>query len=390
MLISLRYSLQSLLRHRQTTLAAASGIALLVFVLAASRMLAAGLDATMQRAGRADHALVMQVDAWSESGSRIRGSAFELAAGAPGVRRDAGGIPRAAPESVAQVFLSRKNHPSDYTSIQVRGVKGASFALRPYVRVVEGRAARPGSSEAIVGRGVVGRYAGLALGERFALQKSRDFTVVGVFEADQTAYESEVWVDLDSMRSALNWQGYLSSITVELESERDFPAFARALKSDKLAGLAVTRERDYYEKVSSGMARLIRGVGSMVGFTFSFGAALGAAITMYGAVSERRRELGFLSALGFRRRAVLCAILFEALVIALLGGVLGMFLAWLTRFIHFATMNYATGQLLAFPFLPSFGILASALAGGVLVGVAGGLFPAWRAAAADPVSAMRA
>ena len=152
-MISLRYSLQSLLRHRQTTLAAASGIALLVFVLAASRMLAAGLDSTMQRAGRADRALVMQVDAWSESGSRIRGSAFELAAGAPGVRRDGNGIPRAARESVAQVFLSRKNHPSDYTSIQVRGVQAASFTLRPYVHIVLGRAARPGSSEAIeIGR----------------------------------------------------------------------------------------------------------------------------------------------------------------------------------------------------------------------------------------------
>jgi len=389
MAISFRYSLQSLLRHRQTTLAAAAGIALLVFVLAASRMLAAGLDSTMLRAGRADRALVMQVDAWSESGSRIRGSAFELAAGAPGVRRDGHGTPRVAHESVATVYLSRASRRSEYTSVQVRGVHSASFELRPYLRIVQGRAARPGSSEAIVGRGIAGRYAGLALGEHFELQKSRDFVVVGIFEADQTAYESEAWVDLESLRSALSWQGYLSSVTAELESERAFPSFSRALTSDKLAGLSVTRETDYYEKVSSGMARFIRGIGSMVGFTFSFGAALGAAITMYGAVSERRRELAVLRALGFRRRAVLFGILFESFVIALLGGAFGMLLAWLTRFIHFATVNYATGQLVAFPFLPSLRILAGALAAGVVAGLAGGFLPAWRAASIDPVRAMR-
>ena len=387
---SVLYSLRSLVRHRHTTWAASAGIGLLVFVLASSRMLAAGLESTMLRAGRSDRALVMQLDAWSEAGSRVRGSAFELAAGAPGVRRDGSGIPLVAHESVAQVFLSRKNRPSEYTAIQVRGVHSTSFALRSYVRVVQGRAAKPGTTEAIVGRGVVGRYAGLGLGERFELQKGRDFTVVGVFEADGTAYESEVWIDLEAMRSALGWQGSFSSVTAELESERALPAFTAALTTDKLLGLSVARESDYYDKVSNGMARLIRGIGTIVTLTFSLGAALGATITMYGAVSERRRELAVLRALGFRRRAVLLGILLESLVIALVGGSVGLLLAWLTRFIPFATMNYATGQLVAFPFLADAGILLSALAGGLVVGVAGSFLPAWRAASTDPTRAMRA
>jgi putative ABC transport system permease protein len=137
------------------------------------------------------------------------------------------------------------------------------------------------------------------------------------------------------------------------------------------------------------MAKMIGGIGDLVGFVFSFGAALGAAITMYAAVSERRRELGVLRALGFRRRALLLGILLESTVLALAGGTFGALAAWFTRFLRFSTMNYATGELVSFPFLPSVSILATAIASGLLVGVLGGVFPAWRAARVDPVAAMR-
>jgi putative ABC transport system permease protein len=387
--ISLRYTLLSLWRRRRTALASAAGIALLVFVLAASRMLAAGLSSTMLRAGRTDRALVLQLDAWAEAGSRVRGTIAELVAGAPGVKRDGAGIPRVASETAVAVSLSRAGDRASYSTVQVRGVTPESYALRPYVRVVEGRAPKPGTTEAIVGSGIAGRYAGLALGERFELQKSRSFVIVGRFDAEQTAYESEVWADLEAVRSAMNWHGFLSSITAELESERAFPELKRTLEADKRNGIAVTRERDYYEKISQGMAKMIGGIGDLVGFVFSFGAALGAAITMYAAVSERRRELGVLRALGFRRRALLLGILIESAVLALAGGTFGALAAWLTRFLRFSTMNYATGELVSFPFLPSISILATAMASGLVVGVLGGIFPAWRAARVDPVAAMR-
>jgi putative ABC transport system permease protein len=387
--ISLRYSLLSLWHRRRTALASAAGIGLLVFVLAASRMLAAGLSSTMLRAGRADRALVLQRDAWIESGSRIRGTTSELLAGAPGVKRDGAGIPRVASETAVAVSLSRAGRRAEYSTVQVRGVTEASYALRPYLRIVEGRAAKPGTIEAVVGSGIAGRYEGLGLGERFELQKSRAFVIVGRFEADQTAYESEVWADLEAVRSAMGWQGYLSSVTAELESEGVFPELKRTLEADPKAGLSVTRERDYYEKISEGMTKMIGGLGDLVGFVFSFGAALGAAITMYAAVSERRRELGVLRALGFPRRAILLGIVLESAVLGLAGGGVGALAAWLTRFLRFSTLNYATGELVSCPFLPSVPILATALACGLAVSVLGGIFPAWRAARIDPVSAMR-
>jgi ABC-type antimicrobial peptide transport system permease subunit len=161
------------------------------------------------------------------------------------------------------------------------------------------------------------------------------------------------------------------------------------IRADKRLGLAVERECRYYEKVSEDLGSFISGLGSIVVAIFSFGAMLGAAMTLYGAVSQRRRELAVMRAIGFGRAHVLGAIVFDATALSLFGSLVGVALALCTQLIEFSTMNWGTGQTLVFPFLPSLGILSSALLCGTVVGVLGGILPAWRAARMNPVDTLR-
>ena len=389
--VPLNYSLKSLWLRRTTAVATAAGIGLLVFVLASSLMLAGGLRQTLLSAGNSSTALVMQVDAYSEGDSRIRQSALGLVQAHSAVRRDAEGRPLVAGESITHVILPHANTSdvSRQASVQVRGMTESSFRLRPEVRIIEGRRATPGTTEAVVGEGLHGRYQGLQVGEGFELGKNRRVQIVGVFEAGGSAYESEVWVDLDMLRTSFGWEGYLSSVTAHMNSASAYTAFAAAMEQDKRLGLSVSRERDYYEKVSNRLSSVISGLGSVVTFIFSFGAMLGAAITMYGTIGHRRREIGVLKALGFRSGHVLLAFLVEALSLSLIGGAAGVGLAMLTPFLHFSAVNWATGQELAFRFLPQAKILYIAVSVGAAVGVLGGFFPALSAARMDPVRAMR-
>ncbi len=389
MSLPLNYSLRSLWARRTTTAVTALGIALVVFVLSTSLMLAAGLRKTLLNAGSPDKAIVLQIDAFSEGRSRLRQVAVNQVAAAPGIRAARSGQPLIAAESVVHVYLSHVDNPSQHASVQVRGVREVAFELRPEVRITEGRRAKPGSTEAIVGRALVNQYGGVALGEGFELQKNRRIDIVGVFEANGAAYESEVWADIDVVRSAFSTQGYVSSVTAQLESETQFDNFKRAVLEDERRGLTVERETQYYEKVSNNLARVISGLGAVVTFIFSFGAMLGAMITMHASVSQRHREIGVMRALGFRRQHVLAAIIIEAGAVALVGGLLGLVPALLMGFVEISTVNWATAQELAFGFAPSASIVVTALFSGVVVGLLGGLVPALRAARVDPVVAMR-
>lgn len=390
MTIPLSYSARSLWARRTTTVATAVGIALVVFVLAASQMLSSGMRSTLLRSGRDTNALVMQHDAYAEVESRMRQGAFTAAAGAPGVRRSAQGEPLVSGEALVQIFVPRVDDATRISAVQVRGVSDNVFALRPEARVVQGRPAQPGSDEAIIGIGIDKSYEGLSVGGHFNLKKGRDIQIVGVFEAAGAAYESELWTGLDVVRTSLGWEGFLSSVTAVLESSAAFEGFASRLEADKAEGLGVARERAYYEKVSEGLSRSVQTLGDLVTIIFACGAMLGAAITMNAAIAHRRREIGVLRALGFTAGQVLWAFLLESTALALAGAVLGAGLASLLTFGQFSATNYGTGNEITFPFEPTLGILLRSVLLGAVVGVLGGFFPALKAARTSPAAAMRA
>jgi putative ABC transport system permease protein len=224
---------------------------------------------------------------------------------------------------VLVLALDKLGTEGQVSNILVRGVTSSAVAVRPEVRIVEGRAANPGTDEAIVGRGVVGRFTGLELGGAVDLSKNRPVNVVGVFEAGGSSIESEVWADIDTVRSSMGRGSSSSSVTVRLESPAAFDGFAATIENDKQLGLAASRENVYYEKQSEGTSIFITGLGATIAFFFSLGAMIGAMITMYGAVSQRSKEVGTLLALGFSPFTVVCSFLFEATIRAGAGGLLG-------------------------------------------------------------------
>jgi putative ABC transport system permease protein len=388
MLGLLSYALRSLWARRMTTLATAAGIALLVFVLAASGMLASGMRQTVASAGAPSRAIVMQHDQWSEAGSRVDQSVLAQVAAAPGIRRDAGGQPLVMGELVTSQILGATGE-GRLSTLLIRGVSANVLALRSEVHVTAGRAIQPGTAEAIVGRSLLDVQPELALGKSFELAAGRPVSVVGVFEAGGSVLESEVWVDLDSARSAIGEEGKLSSVTAQLEREEALDAFALPLTEDKQTGLDVARESAYYTKISGGMANVISALGAVEAVIFSLGAVCATMIVFYGAVAQRRREIGVLRALGFGRSSILVAFLIESVALALAGSGLGVALAMLTPLLDFTTVNFATGTDVSFRFQPDPGALLIAVAVALGVGVFGGALPALRAARMNPVAAMR-
>lgn len=384
----LTYALRSLWARRMTTLATAGGIALLVFVLAASGMLANGMRQTVQSAAAPDRAIVLEHDKWAEQGSRLSQALVGKVAAAPGIALDERSQPLVSGETVTHLIIGEAS-ARRISTVQLRGVDANVHALRPSVRIVEGRAIQPNTAEAIVGQGIAGKQEGLVLGGRFDLSPSRPVTVVGVFESGGSVLESEVWVDIDTVRSSFGMEGYVSSITATLTHADQFDAFAAALSEDKQTGVDVARESAYYTKISSSVAEVILALGMAEAIIFSLGAVCATMIVFYGAVAQRRREVGVLRALGFGPFSILTAFLVESIALSLAGGAAGIAAAMLTPLLDFDTVNFATGQDCSFHFRPELDTLLLALGVAALVGVLGGMLPAIRAARMDPVVAMR-
>lgn len=387
-MIPLSYNVRSLLVRRTTTIATAIGIGLVVFVLAASMMLYNGISNTLAASGSADRAFVLRKGADAELSSSIEGPTAKLIMDGPGVKRVDSG-PLAVGELVIVISQEKMGTDGQISNVLVRGVPANALEFRPDVVIVEGRPAKPGTDEVIVGQRIRGRFKGLDLGSSFELKKNRPVTVVGVFTAGGSAFESEVWVDIETARTSFGRENLVSSVTVALESPTAFDAFEAHVESDKRLGLEVMRESEYYEKQAGQTGTFVLAMGIIIAVFFSIGAIIGAMITMYGAVAQRRREIGTLRALGFSRMGLMFSFLFEAVVLSLIGGVIGIVAALPMGFAEIAMMNFATFSEIVFKFDLSPGVIITALIFGCGMGVLGGFFPAFRAARVSPIEAMR-
>jgi putative ABC transport system permease protein len=388
-MVPIGYNVRSLFIRKTTTVATALGIALVVFVLAASLMLAAGVRKTLGSSGSRDNAIVIRKGSDTEMASSIEGPTIGLIEATPGVARDEAGQPLAVDEVVMVILLDKVGTDGGVSNIQVRGVPANALAFRPQVRIVAGRPAQPGTDEVIVGQRISGRFRGLELDGRFDLKKNRPVHVVGVFSAGGSSFESEVWADVETVRSSFGRGSYASSVTVRLEAPSKLDAFAAQVEHDKRLGLDAMREDKYYEKQSEDTARFVTATGWIIAVLFSLGAMIGAMITMYAAVAQRKREIGTLRALGFSRLSILFSFLLEALFLAAVGGALGCAAALAMGLVELSMINFATFSEIVFRFEPEPGILIRALIFGSVMGVLGGLFPAIRAARISPIAAMR-
>lgn len=387
-MVPISYNIRNLYVRRTTTLFAALGVGFVVFVLAASLMLSEGLRRTLDDSGKADNAIVLRKGSDSEMPSSIEDATVGLVKAAPGTAKGSDGQPLAIAESVVVLFYELENGKGK-SNVLMRGVPADVLRFRPEVKIDQGRMAAAGSDELVVGQKVVGRFKDMEIGQTVELRKGRIGKIVGVFSADGSSFESEIWGDVDFVRGAFGRDGVVQSVRVKLSSPAAFEGFEAVIEQDKRLGLEAMREVDYYRKQSEDTALFITVLGSIIAVFFSIGAMIGASITMYGAVAHRIREIGVLRALGFSRLAIMSSFLFESALLALIGGILGALAALGLGFVKFSMMNFATFSEIVFKFTPTPEILIQSVIFGCIMGVLGGFLPAVRAARTPPIEAMR-
>jgi putative ABC transport system permease protein len=387
MKIPLSYSYRNLVTRRLTTALTAGGMALVVFVFAAVLMLAEGLRQTLVATGSYDNAIVLRASAESEVQSILERGQAAIIASQPEIALNPEGKPLVDEELIV-LFNLRKRGTNNPSNVTIRGVSPVGLELRPEVKLAAGRMFRPGSSEIVTGRDIAQRFAGAGLGEtlRFAM---RDWTVVGILDAGNTAFSSEIWGDIDQMQQAFR-RPIFSTVILRLRSTGDFQRLKQRLESDPRLPVQVKREITFYEDQSKRMADFIKLLGLVLTIIFSLGAVLGAMITMYAAVATRTVEIGTLRALGFSRGNILTAILLESLFIGLIGGLAGLGAASLMQFLTISTTNWQTFAEVAFNFSLTSDIAGQSLLFGLGMGLVGGLLPAIQAARMNIVESLRA
>ena len=386
-MIPIAYNIRSLTVRKTTTLAAALGLALVVFIFASVMMMSNGIKQVSARAADPDVAIVLRKGSDVEMSSGIDEQSVGLIAAAPGVAKAASGRPMTIGELMVVVLLPKASGGD--SNVVLRGVPDDVMAFRPTVKITEGRAATPGTDEAIVGSAIRGRFKGLELGQTFEMRKNRPIRIVGVFEDNGSAFESEVWGDMNVIRATFGRQGIVSSVRVRLDSPAKFDAFKTDVETNRQLNVTAMRDSEFYEKSSHGTALFLSVLGFIIAFFFSIGAIIGAMITMHATVAQRQREIGTLRALGFSRFQILFSFLLESIALALLGGAIGAGASLLMGFKRITLMNNATWSELSFRFEPTPKILITSIVIAAVMGILGGFFPAIRAARINPVQAMR-
>jgi ABC-type lipoprotein release transport system permease subunit len=386
MQIFLSYSLRNLWARRMTTFLTAAGMALVVFVFAAVLMLDAGLKKAIVSTGSDDNVVVLRKGSETEVQSGVDRPAAATIESMPEVALGQSGLPLASKEMVVLISMNSKseNAPSNVT---VRGVGPFAATLRPQVKLSKGRMFHPGSHEVVIGKSIARKFKGASMGDRIRFG-GLDWPVVGVFEADGSGFESEIWGDVDQLMPAFRRPVY-SSVLLRLKHVETFSLLKATLETDPRFTLEAKRERQYYTDQSEAMSTFINILGMTLTVIFSIGAIIGAMITMYAAVASRTGEIGTLRALGFRRTTVLGTFLVESLFLSLIGGGAGLVLASFMQLVTVSTMNFQSFAELAFSFDLTVPIIIKVLLFSLLMGFLGGFLPAARAAKLNIVSALR-
>jgi putative ABC transport system permease protein len=381
------YSFRNLWLRRLTTALTAGGMGLVVFVFATVLMLAEGLEKTLVTTGSNENVVFIRRSAEAEVQSIVPRDQAAIIEDLAEVRIDENGTRHAARELVI-LFGLKKKETGSLANVLVRGVTpSASLILRPQAGVTAGRMFQPGSTEVVIGKNILQRFAVAGLGGTLSFG-ARNWTIVGILDGGGTGFDSEIWGDVDLLMTTFRRPVY-SSVIVRLKDPERFGVLKdRALKDPRLS-VDVWKESEYYAAQSQLMSRFVRVLGITLTFIFSLGAVIGSMVTMYAAVANRTSEIGTLRALGFGRKTILSTFMIESLLLSLLGGVLGLGAAALLDRFTISTMNWQTFSELSFRFVLNQPIVREALLFAVCMGWVGGVFPAVRAARMEIVDALR-
>jgi len=386
--VPISYNFRSIRARWTSTIVAILGIAGTVGVFVAMLSLARGFRATLVASGSPGNALVMRAGSSSEMMGGITLESIKVLQDAPGVARDSSGSPLLTQDVVGVIPVPLISTGTD-ANVQVRGVSPNALQIRTFVKIIQGRMFQAGLNELVVGKNASKTYKGLTVGNKVDFAGGH-WQVVGVFDAGGSAFDSEVWCDSQIFNAVLQRPANIfQSATVHLASPATFDEFKDAVTKDPRMNVDVWREVDYYAKQSTTMTRLITVLGGLVAAIMAIGAIFGALNTMYSAVAERGREIATMRAVGFSVWNVILSFLFEALMISIIGGIIGCLVVLPLNGLTTNTMNFQTFSNVAFAFKITFDLLMMGVLFALVMGVLGGLLPAIRAAISPVAVALR-
>jgi ABC-type lipoprotein release transport system permease subunit len=382
--IPIKYNVRNLTARRGTILMTVASIAFVVLVYIGVLSLAGGLDAAFDASGDPRNVIVLRDGANAETESTFPAERHREMAALPGVERDASGEPLASGETLVLQILARRDGRE--SNVTLRGVEPSAFAVRPKIRIVEGRRFEPGRGEVVVGKKLAERFPELELGKTVTFGRI-DFRVVGLLDAEGGSFASEVWGAVQDFGDAFQRQNVRSSSLLRTASEEEARALVARIEADQRLNLAPRLETEYYEQQTSSTGAQFVVLGTMLAVLMAFGACFAAANTMYAQVAARAKEIGTLRALGFPRRAILGAFLLEAAFLGLAAGVLGAVAALPLNGITAGTTNFVTFSEISFSLRTTPAVLVQGIVLAVLTGLLGGLVPAW-GASRRPIAAL--
>jgi putative ABC transport system permease protein len=385
MALPLTYNFRSLLVRWRSTLATILCTALVVAVYVVVQSLAAGLEKSSRNTGDPRNLLVIRRGATAESTSQITPDQYRIVRYFKGIERDSSGLPLASSDLSLVINVMRAG--GGEVNAIIRGVSPLGARLRPQVRLTKGRWFTPGKREVLVSERLAARLAHTRIGDSFKTGPAV-LTVVGHFDGERSAFDSEIWMDADEARSIFSRENY-SSILLRPADAGAREQIIRELDQDKRFKLRGLPEVNYYLE-QTGSVKLIRILGSFLATTMSIGAVFAAMNTMYAAVGARTREIGTLRVLGYRRKSILAGFLVEGAILALVGGILGCAISFLFNGWSVGTIGFETFSESVFDFSVTPALVLQGLAFSVVVGLVGSLLPAIRAARLPVISALKA
>ena len=387
MALPLKYNLRNIIVRKGSTLATAFTIGLTVAVFLLVMALARGIDMTLSSSGEPLNMIVLREGSTAELNSSVTQENFKDLMYLDGVARE-NEQPLAAGEIITLIYKARKGM-NQGSNVTVRGVGPMSFKLRSGFKTVAGRLFQPGLTEAVVSKRIAERFQGLDIGDKFRIQTT-DYTVVGLFDSAGKAFESEIWVDINSLASTTKRTEAFSSALLRVKDQNALSALTKRITDDPKLHLKATSERTFYEDQQGQASGMLKVLAVFISFIMAVGAGFAGMNTMYAAVARRTKEIGTLRVLGFGRLSILVAFLLESVSIALIGAVIGIVLSLPLNLVSTGTSNWVTFSEIAFNFKVTPDLMISALTFGAVIGFVGSLFPSIRASRFRIVDALRA
>jgi putative ABC transport system permease protein len=386
MAIPISYNIRNLRLRRGATVMTALGIALTVTIAIFIMALLAGLRDAFATSGEPTHVLVLRKGSNSElAAGGVAREAMQTLKDLPGIAKNTQGDSLVSGEDILVIVLPRKDGTGE-TNVTMRFLTPVGLEMRPKVKIVAGRWFTPGQREIVVSKSIHDRFSQTNIGDTMFFGKG-NWTVVGVFDSGGSAHESEIWADINQLASDLDRTQY-SSVLMKATDPVSAESLKNRVSDDQRLKLNGMLETEYYAQQTS-TGGPIKIVGLFVAFIMAIGSIFAAMNTMYAAVAYRAREIATLRVIGFSRPSILTSFVLESLLLALLGALVGVVLMLPFNGMTTGTSNPVTFSEAVFRLRMTPLVVSWAIIFAVVMGVLGGLAPAWHASRREILASLR-